>query len=240
MKAVRVAIVAGILAAGIALLGGCGSTDVVAKYANVSFDALVKALPAAPVYSQDDGAWVLTSPKGDEFSISSDFARNGAMGSGMADMDKPDAEFSFDAKPFLAAGLDLAKLPKTEGIKYELEDGRFMLHFELGSDAFPPEAATSLEASFAQVVKTQRARIGYHEKLDHYGIKLGGGNMLEWAKDLGKNDKDLVFVLAPEAFIAAGMDPAKIEGWAFAKVETKDDSGKTVFVDKLLKAYNLK
>lgn len=228
------------MVAGIVFLAGCGSTDVVGKYANVSFDALVKALPAYPAYSQEDGAWVLKSPGGDEVGISSDFSRNGAMGGGMADMDKPDAEFSFDATPFLAAGLDLAKLPKADGLKYELEDGRFMLHFELGADAFPPEAAKSIEASLAQVVKTQRARIGYHEKLDHYGIKLGGGNMLEWAKDLGKNDKDLVFVLAPEPFIAAGLDPAKIEGWAFAQVETKDDSGKTVFVDKLLKPYDLK
>ncbi len=115
-----------------------------------------------------------------------------------------------------------------------------MMHFELGSEKSGPEARESLEATFAQLVKTQRARIGYHEKLDHYGIKLGNGNMLEWAKDMSKNDKDLVFVLNPEPFILAGVDPAKIQGWTFAKVETKDDAGKTVFVDKLLKAFDLK
>jgi hypothetical protein len=115
-----------------------------------------------------------------------------------------------------------------------------MYHFELGSDGFAADAKKSIEATFAQIVKSQRARIGYHEKLDHYGIKLGGGNMLEWAKDMSKNDKDLVFVLDPAPFIAAGVDPAKIAGWAFAKVETKDDSGKTIQVDKILRPYNLK
>ena len=64
--------------------------------------------------------------------------------------------------------------------------------------------------------------------------------MFEWAKDMASNDKDIVFVLNPEPFIAAGVDPSKIDGWIFAKVETKDESGKTVFVDKLLKAFNLK
>ncbi len=47
------------------------------------------------------------------------------MGSTTAavDMDKPDMEFSFDAAPFAAAGLDVGKLPMVDGIKYELEMG---------------------------------------------------------------------------------------------------------------------
>jgi len=154
-------------------------------------------------------------------------------------MEKPDVEFTFDAAPFIAAGLDVAKLPMVDGIKYQIEDGRFMLHFELGNDAFAADAAKSFDATFAEIVRTQRSRIGYHEKLDHYGISLGDGNMFEWAKDMSKNDKDIVWVLNPAPFIAAGVDPAKIEGWVFAKVETKDDKGKTIFVDKLLKPFNI-
>jgi hypothetical protein len=217
---------------------GCAATDVVAKVANSSFKAVADASTDRVKWSEEDQAWTLASPAGDTVALSSDFARNNAGGN--VDFDKPDAEFSFDAAPFLAAGLDIAKLPKVDGIKYELEDGRFMYHFELGSEKFASDAKKSLEATFAQIVATQRGRIGYHEKLDHYGIKLGGGNMLEWAKDMSKNDKDLVFVLDPAPFIAAGVDPAKIRGWAFAKVETKDDAGKTIQVDKLLRPYNLK
>jgi hypothetical protein len=224
----------------IAALGaaGCSGTDVVAKVANTSFKALAEASSGRVAWSEGERSWVLSSPAGDEVSFASDFSRNNAAAG--ADLDKPDVEFSFDAAPFLAAGLDIAKLPKVEGMKYELEDGMLMYHFELGSDKFPPEAAKSIEGTFAEIVRTQRARIGYHEKLDHYGIKLGGGNMLEWAKDLSKNDKDLVFVLDPAPFAAAGVDPAKIKGWAFAKVETKDDSGKAIQVDKLLKPFDLR
>lgn len=220
-------------------LAGCAATDVVAKVANTSFKAVADASGDRVKWSEEDQAWDLGSPAGDSVAFSSDFARNASAG-GIADMDKPDVEFSFDAAPFVAAGLDIAKLPKVDGIVYEIEDGRFMYHFELSSDKFSPDAKKSIEATFAELVRAQRARVGYHEKLDHYGIKLGNGNMFEWAKDMSKNDKDIVWVLNPEPFIAAGVDPAKIQGWAFAKVETKDDAGKTIFVDKLLKPFNLK
>lgn len=218
---------------------GCGATDVVAKVANTSFASVIAASGDRIAWSEEDFAWGLSSPDGDQVLFSSDFSRNASAGD-MADMDKPDVEFVFDAAPFIAAGLDIAKLPLVEGIKYEFEDGTFMYHFELGSDKFAPNAKSSLGATFAEIVRLQRDRIGYHEKLDHYGIKLGNGNMFEWAKDMSKNDKDIVFVLNPEPFIAAGVDPSKIQGWIFAKVETKDDAGKTILVDKLLKPFNLK
>jgi hypothetical protein len=234
---IRVSTLALVAAAAFGVVG-CSSTDVVAKVANTSFKAVADASSGRVRWSDEDQAWTLASPAGDEVSFSSDFARNNSAAG--VDFDKPDVEFSFDAAPFIAAGLDVAKLPKVEGIKYELEDGRFMYHFELGNDNFSPDARKSLETTFAEIVRTQRARIGYHEKLDHYGIKLENGNMLEWAKDMSKNDKDLVFVLDPAPFIAAGVDPAKIQGWTFAKVETKDDAGKTIQVDKLLRPYNLK
>lgn len=221
-------------------LSGCASTDVVGKVAKTSFKAVLDVSKDNVSFSSEDESWVLRSSAGDEILFSANFARNAASAGGMADMDKPDAEFTFDAAPFIAAGLDLAKLPMIDGIKYELEEGRFMLHFELGNDAFSADAAKSFEATFSEIVRTHRSRIGYHEQLDHYGIGLGDGNMFEWAKDISKNDKDIVWVLNPAPFIAAGVDPAKIEGWIFAKVETKDDKGAMVFVDKLLKPFDLK
>ncbi|MBL8967094.1 MAG: hypothetical protein JNG85_08795, partial [Spirochaetaceae bacterium] len=75
---------------------------------------------------------------------------------------------------------------------------------------------------------------------DHYGIALGGGNMLEWAKDPAKNDKDLVLVLEPAPLAAAGLDPARVQGWAFAKVETMDAKGAKILVDKLLRPFDLR
>ena len=239
MKSTRYILAAVAIATVLAAIG-CAGTDARGKVAKTSFKAVLDASKDRVSFSKEDESWVLTSPAGDEVLFSTNFARNAASSGGMADMDKPDVEFSFDAAPFVTAGLDVAKLPMVDGIKYEIDMGRFMLHFELGNDVFADGAAKSFEATFAEIVRTQRSRIGYHEKLDHYGIKLGDGNMFEWAKDLSKNDKDIVWVLNPAPFIAAGVDPAKIEGWVFAKVESKDDLGKTVVQDKLLKAFNLK
>ncbi|MFA6507998.1 MAG: hypothetical protein WCT14_17990 [Treponemataceae bacterium] len=239
-KAIGFAVV-GVLALGAA---SCAATDVIGKVAGSSFKAVIDASAGKVSYSKDEGAWILASSAGDQLMVASDFARNngdakGGM-KGMADMDKPDVEFSFDAAPFIAAGLDPAKLTGGEGFKYELEDGRLMLHFEIGAEAFGEGAKKSIEGTFAEIVRTHRNRIGYHEKLDHYNIKLGDGNMFEWAKDMAKNDKDIVWVLNPAPLVVAGVDPAKVTDWAFAKVEMKDDAGKTVLVDKLLKPFDLK
>ena len=75
--------------------------------------------------------------------------------------------------------------------------------------------------------------------LDHYGIDLSGGNKFEWAKDTGKNDKDIVFVVDPQILIDAGVSPEKIEGWTYATVEMLDDRGKKIEVQKFLKAFDL-
>ena len=100
-------------------------------------------------------------------------------------------------------------------------------------------------ASYEQMVNNYRASINYHTALDHYGVKLGDGNMFEWAKDLTKNtatgtdqDKDIVFVLNPEPLIAAGVDPAKVVGWVYTQVPV-EENGKTIQVYKFLKPFNI-
>ncbi len=226
-------------------LTSCAATDVVATVAVSSFEALVQKLGDKVSYEDMDKAWLITSPAGDKFMIAQDFARPNADG------ESPDFELDFDAVAFLAAGLDPAKLPMTETLGYKQEQGRFMLHFDWGNVALKaatdgsalPVAGSApgagLVATFKQIMATYRERIGYHEKLDHYGFALGDGNMVEWAKDMATNDKDLVFVLNPEPLIKAGLDPNKLAGWVFAKVEIKDANGKAQLVDKLLKPFNL-
>jgi hypothetical protein len=90
------------------------------------------------------------------------------------------------------------------------------------------------------MVHLKRGSIGYHGALDHYGVNLGNGNLFEWAKDLDKNDKDMVFVLNPEPFIRAGVNPNQVAGWVFAKVPVDDENGRPVEVDKLLKPFDLR
>jgi hypothetical protein len=210
------------------LLGSCGSTDVVGKVAGTSFNAVAQASAGRVSYADASASWRLGSEAGDEVLFASSFA----AGAG-------DVEFSFDAAPFLAAGLDPAKLAAPAGIAYAAEGGRLKIRFDLGAEAFGASAKDSLGAAFAEILRTHRDRIGYHEALDHYGIKLGDGNLFEWAKDMSKNDKDIVWVLNPAPFIAAGADPAKISGWVFGKVEVVE-GGKKSQVDKLLKPFNLR
>lgn len=220
---------------GFALLGAvvfgaasCARTDVVGTYAQRSFGEAAKASSSRISYDRQVAAWKLDSEKGDSLFLSADFSTG-----------KSDAVFSFDAAPFLAAGLDPNKLSGTGSAMYGIENGRLVVRFDLGDAKFAEDASASIEKTFSQIVKARRDTIGYHAQLDHYGIALGNGNMFEWAKDLAENDKDLVWVLNPAPFIAAGVDPAKVDGWLYGKVEMMDGT-KKVLVDKLLKPFNLK
>ncbi|GHV08596.1 hypothetical protein AGMMS50229_17260 [Campylobacterota bacterium] len=132
--------------------------------------------------------------------------------------------------PFLEAGLDEDKLP----IWIKSDGQKLTITAKLG------EASTTAIGAYESIVKTNRAAVGYHAALDHYGVNLGNGNLFEWAKDLAKNDKDMVFVLDPTPFIAAGVDVNAVSGWIFAKVTIDDENGKPIEVDKLLKPFNLR
>jgi len=219
---------AGALVLVLILLAACAETDVVAKFAKTSFAAMLEASKDRPTYAEKESSWILRSPGGDAFSFPAGLASS------------PDFRFDFDASPFLAAGLDPGRLPRGGDLSFEVDGGRLRIGFELGSENFAADAKEAPDKAFAAFVAARRDRIGYHEELDHYGIALGGGNMFEWAKDLAKNDKDIVFVLDPGPFLKAGLDPAKLSGWIHGKVTVKDEKGKSVQVDKLLRPYNLK
>lgn len=210
-------------------LAACQAADVVGKFAVTSFEAVLNKVPDRITSDEVNNGWSLASPTGERFVWSKDFSKEG----------NPDIMLEFDAKPFIDAGLDVSKLPQ-ENYLY-LEDVKLLIvRAELSNDQFTYSGDVKPLDTFKKIVETNRDSIGYHEKLDHYGVALGNGNMFEWAKDMSTNDKDIVFVLNPQPFIDAGADPAKVEGWAFAKVEVKDDKGKDIQVDKLLKPFDLK
>lgn len=199
----------------------CRAVDVIGKYSVTSFDAVLNSIPDKIAFDEANNAWSLTSPSGERFLWGRDLM------------------LEFDSEPFIKAGLDISKLPEETHI-YDDSADKLMIRAELGGEKFTYDGEASPLRSFRQLVETHRDNIGYHGALDHYGVDLGGGNMFEWAKDMGTNDKDIVFVLDPQPFIDAGVDPSKIEGWAFAKVEIMDDRGNKLEVDKLLKPFDLK
>lgn len=208
-------------------LSGCKATDVVGKESVASFEALMNRVSDKVKFDDAKGRWIMASPDGEQFEWSKDFSS-----------DKPDVVIEFSAVPFINAGLDVKKLPQDKYL-YEKSTDRIIMPYEIGRQKFTyTDQATSIE-TYKKIVDTNREKIGYHGELDHYGIDLGNGNMFEWAKDMKNNDKDIVFVLNPQPFIDADVDPSKIEGWVFAKVKVKNEKGKMVEVDKILKPYNL-
>jgi len=78
-----------------------------------------------------------------------------------------------------------------------------------------------------------RTSLGYHAEMDHYNFTIENGNAFEWAKDLEKNQLDIVFALNPEPLIAAGLDPKKLNGWTYTQVPPNNEW-------KILKSFNLK
>ncbi len=206
-------------------LAGCKQLDVVGKESVTSFSAVLNAIPDKVQADEMNAGWSLSAPDDTvRFIWSEDYSRSPIH----------DVMLEFDATPFLDAGLDPGKLP--ENVQY-YED-KLMVGTKLGTDALKYSGDPTPLAAYEQIVSLYRDSIGYHTALDHYGVKLGNGNMFEWAKDMSKNDKDIVFVLNPEPFIAAGVDPNAVIGWAFAKVPVEED-GKNIEVDKFLKPFDL-
>lgn len=180
------------------LLFSACNLDVVGKLAVTSFEQIeVKAQT-----TKADNQTIITSSNGNSF----EYGPNGTA------MKLPIA-------PFIAAGLDLNKLPDYATI----ESNVLVIKQDYKAD------------DFKSFVKKYRDKVGYHEVLDHYGIDMGNGNKFEWAKDSDKNDKDIVFVLNSKPLSDAGLNVEKVEGFVYAEVEVK----KGVKEFKLLAPYDL-
>ncbi len=206
-------------------LAACKQTDVIGQVATTSFETLLQAVPDKVTADDMNGGWSLSAPDDSaRFIWSKDYSKSPIH----------DVMLEFDAKPFIDAGLDITKLPA--GTAY---DDMIMIGTKYGENELKYDGDATPLGSFRQIVSLYRDRIGYHEDLDHYGVDLGNGKF-EWAKDMATNDKDIVFVVDPKIFTEAGVDPAKVEGWVFAKVKMKDDSGREIEVDKFLKPFDIK
>ncbi|MDR2522436.1 MAG: hypothetical protein LBC93_01870 [Synergistaceae bacterium] len=234
-KAVRKAAATALLLGASAVFSGKAaeaafSTDIVGRTAITSFKAMVEALEFPPVIDEMEKTWILTAPDGE----AAFWWRNEASGHRMFDV-----YLCFDAEPFVKAGLDLNKLPAE--MKGMLEErGKLMVGKKLSKEPLVYDGEITAVSSFEQIVKLDRESVGYHSALDHYGVTVAEGNLVEWAKDMSKNDKDLVFVLDPKIFIDAGVDPAKAEGWVYAKVPLEDANGRKFEAEKFLKPFDLK
>jgi len=204
----------------------CSKLDVVGSYSVRSFNELLQNAPQLVSEDKANGGWSISAPDNNvRFIWSKNFAESPLY----------DVMLEINAEPFIAAGLDPSRLPDN----FIFKDGMFTVGIKLGNEKLSYQGEATPLASYEHIVKLKRGSIGYHGQLDHYGISLGGGNMFEWAKNLTTNDKDIVFVLNPDPFIKAGINPNSIEGWLYAQVTVDDENGKPVQVYKFLKPFNL-
>jgi hypothetical protein len=199
------------------------SLDVIGKSSVRALEAALNALPQGMEAEPQNGYWTIQAPDASaQVRISRDWSQTG-----------DDLVLEWDAAPFLQAGLDPERLPEAYG--YDGTTLRLGVALEEGGT--PGGTGTPVEA-YGRIVAQAPGLIGYHAQLNHFGVEIGQGNMLEWAKDLAANDKDMVFVLNPEPLVEAGVDPQAVEGWAYAKVKVHVE-GKTAEVDKFLKPFDL-
>jgi hypothetical protein len=205
----------------------CGKLDVVGTESVKSFDKLLQSSGQLVSADEMNGGWSLAAPDGSARFI---WSRN------YAESTAHDVMLELDAAPFMAAGLNPEKLPEN----FSFYEGMLMVGTKLGNEQLKYSGDITPLASYEQIVKLKRSAVGYHAELDHYGVNLGDGNLFEWARDMATNSKDIVFVLNPEPFISAGVDPLRIEGWSFGKVTVDDANGKPIQVEKILKSFDLK
>jgi hypothetical protein len=205
----------------------CSKLDVVGKDSVRAFNDLLQSAPQ--LVSRDDakGGWSIAAPDNSvRFIWSKNFAESQPF----------DVMLEFDVAPFVLAGLNPSQLPNI----FTLKDGMLTVGGKLGKENLNYNGEATPLASYKHIVKLKRGSINYHAQMDHYGINLGYGNIFEWAKNMATNDNDIVFVLDPSPFIAAGTDPAYIEGWDFTQVTIDDAYGKPIQVDKIISSFDLK
>lgn len=200
------------------ILAGCAGTDVVLKYAPESFAKIIEKHPELVTDNTEvDHYYYLTVDGETTLKISHD---NDLTGS-------DDLVLATPLKPFTDAGLDITKL----GSGYKADSDTFYVTIDNGKGTGMQKSVTE---SLFESVTADRTHLSYHQKLDHYGVTLGGGKF-EWAKDETTNDKDIVFVIKAQPLRDLDVDVAAIEGWTFATVQDADGTN----VDVLLKPYDL-
>lgn len=210
-----------------------GSTE--ADNALKAFNEIVKAYPENKGFHSALQHWGFALPTGEKFEWSKDMSAN-----------KADFAMVLLADPLVRAGLDISKLDKNEWL-YE-PAGKDEMGVELPNRLIKPynvsdkkQASSGSEDSMRRILKADTGIVKYHEKQQHYGLKLGDGNEVQWTEKLGLNDADMIFVLKAEPLIEAGLDINKLEGsgWVF-KPASDDDMGMGANPDQIVKIYDIK
>lgn len=192
-----------------------GQFDVVKRFAITSFnDLMISGLKK----ERTDSSWVITLPD----NTSNLILKTDRSGTAVS--------LVMDAKPFVDAGLDVNKLPSD----MKVENNKLSITSIYGNKKLK-DNSIAIDNIFDNIVTAYRDKLSYHNTLGHFGLAVGDGNAFEFAKDISKNEKDIVIALNPDTLSKASVDINKVNGFIVADV--KMDNGKTV--KKLLKVFNI-
>ncbi|EQB86150.1 hypothetical protein J2Z44_002694 [Clostridium punense] len=218
-------------------VAGCSRTSAGSKDADnalVAFNEIVKAYPDKKGFHNALQHWGFKLPTGEKFEWSKDTSAN-----------KADYAMVMLADPLIKAGLDVNKLDKNEWLfepagRAEGEDlpNRLIKPYNVSDKK---QDSNGSEDAMRRLFKADSDIVKYHKDLQHYRLKLGEGNEVQWTEELGLNDADMIFVLKAEPLVKAGLDVNKLEGtgWMF-KAAGKDDMGMGENPDQIIQVYDIK
>jgi len=219
-------------------LAGCNRKITGSKEADnalTAFNEIVKTYPEDKGFHSALQHWGFKLPTGEKFEWSKDMSAN-----------KADFAMVMLADPLIKAGLDVNKLDKNEWL-YE-PAGKDDKGQDLPKRLIKPfnvsdkkEASNGSEDSMRRLLKVDPNIVKYHKNQQHYGLKLGDGNEVQWTEKLGLNDADMIFVLKAEPLVKAGLDINKLQGsgWVF-KEASNDDMGMGANPDQIVKIFDIK
>ena len=200
-----------------------------------AFNEIVKAYPENKGFHSALQHWGYKLPTGEKFEWSKDMSAN-----------KADFAMVMLADPLVKAGLDVNKLDKNEWLyepsakdyKGEELPNRLIKPYNVSDKK---QTSNGSEDSMRRLLKADTKLIKYHKDQQHFGLKLGEGNEVQWTEKLGLNDADMIFVLKAEPLVKAGLDVNKLEGsgWVF-KEASNDDMGMGANPNQLVKIYDIK
>ena len=198
-----------------------------------AFNQIVKTYPDKKGYHEALKHWGFELPTGEKFEWSKDMSANEA-----------DLAMVMLADPLVEAGLDVEKLDENEWLYKPA--GPDEMGKELPNLLIKPydvsankQESKGSEDSFRRILKEDNSLVKYDEELGKYRLSVGESNEVQWTKELGSDDEDMVFVLNAQPLVEAGLDVDKLEGtdWTF-KPAGKDALGENP--DQIVRVYDIK
>ncbi|MDR1248013.1 MAG: hypothetical protein LBK63_01805 [Treponema sp.] len=202
------------------LLGGCNRAitgDAESDRALAAFNAMVKTNLDRKGYHDAMKHWGLSLPGGGKFEWTKDTSANEA-----------DFAMVIPAEPFIRAGLDVGRLEGTgyvfQAAKIEAGESLPDLLLRLYNVSDKKENAQGSEDALRRILKQRNTIVQYDEDRRQYRLFLydGGDDPFEvwWTETLGQGEADMVFVIAADPLMRAGLDPGRLDGgWVFQEAE---------------------